>query len=476
MLWVGNEVGNGANGRMTGRGQATVGRRSRPVARVATDDVDVDAVRRLPTSHRMALGPWRTLTVGASLALGGVLLATLVVAAGSPNFALDFREAYLPAARSVLDVGSPYAINESSPDGISGLYLYPPQLAIALVPLTVLSTNVASFVAFLTALAALMGALALLGVRDIRCFAILLVWAPAWQALQMANASALLVLALALIWRYRDHVWRSGAVLGLAASVKLFLWPVLVWALASRRPRMVACAVAVGFSVTLVAWAAIGFDGLMAYPDLLRSAGEQPSFSINAVVEKLGYAPVVGYILTSVVGWTLLALAIALARRGNDVRSFTLAIAAALALTPILWWHYLALLVVPLALTRPRFSPLWLLPIAIWLVRLGAGDGVESALPLVVAALFFAVILSRPVPTGSIARIRTQLGRTEPRPGAAAYRDANAAMSRRSAASSALSVFPRVFRPSAPLTIQRRASRASGRLTSVTSGARRGRR
>jgi len=356
------------------------------------------------TSNRTPLGTWRILTIGASLALGGALLATLVVAAGSPELALDFREAYLPAAQSLLDVGSPYAVNESSPDGISGAYLYPPQLAFALVPLTVLSTDVAAFVAFLTALAALMGALALLGVRDIRCFAILLVWAPAWQALQMANVSALLVLALALVWRYHDHTWRSGAVLGVAASLKLFLLPLILWAIASRRPRMAVFAVAVGLSVTIVSWAAIGFDGLTAYPDLLRSVGEQPSYSIGAVVENLGYAPVVGYVLTSAMGWTLLGLAVILARRGDDVRAFTLAIAAALALTPILWWHYLALLIVPLALTRPRFSPIWLLPIAIWLVRLGAGDGVESALPLLVAALFFAVILIRPVPSRLIAR------------------------------------------------------------------------
>jgi Glycosyltransferase family 87 len=361
--------------------------RSRPPA--------VTRRRNRLTSDRMPLGTWRILTIGASLALGGALLATLVVAAGSRDLALDFRDSYLPAAQSLLDVGSPYAINDRSPDGISGVYLYPPQLAFALVPVTVLSTNVAAFVAFLVALAALMGALALLGVRDIRCFAILLVWAPAWQALQMANVSALLVLALALVWRYRDHVWRSGAVLGLAASLKLFLWPMLVWALASSRPRVAGCAVAVGFSVTIVSWAAIGFDGLTAYPDLLRSVGEQPSYSIGAVVENLGYAPIVGYVLSSVVGWTLLALAVVLARRGDDVRAFTLAIAAALALTPILWWHYLALLVVPLALTRPRFSPIWLLPIAIWLSRLGAGDGVETAVPLLVAVILFAVMLTR---------------------------------------------------------------------------------
>jgi hypothetical protein len=46
--------------------------------------------------------------------------------------------------------------------------------------------------------------------------------------------------------------------------------------------------------------------------------------------------------------------------------------------------------------------------------------------------------------------------------------------SRCSAASSAFSIFFRVFRPTAPLTMQRRASRASGRPRSENSGARSG--
>ena len=33
-------------------------------------------------------------------------------------------------------------------------------------------------------------------------------------------------------------------------------------------------------------------------------------------------------------------------------------------MTPIMWLHYLVLLMVPLALTRPRFSALWLVPLA----------------------------------------------------------------------------------------------------------------
>jgi alpha-1,2-mannosyltransferase len=287
-------------------------------------------------------------------------------------------------------------VNEASPDGISGAYLYPPQLALAFVPLTVFPADVAAFVAFLAALGALMGALALLGVRDVRCYTIVVVWAPAWQALQMANVSALLVLGLAVAWRFRDHAWKSGAALGLAISLKLLLWPTLVWALAARRSRLVWCAIATGASVTVVSWAVIGFRDLGTYPDVLRSVPDQPSYSLVAVTEALGYPLVAGYLVMLGVGGALVTLAARRARRGDEVRAFTLAIAAALALTPILWWHYLALLVVPLALTRPRFSAIWLLPIAVWLARIPIGDRLETALPLLVASIFFAAILSRP--------------------------------------------------------------------------------
>ena len=49
----------------------------------------------------------------------------------------------------------------------------------------------------------------------------------------------------------------------------------------------------------------------------------------------------------------------------RDRRSLTLMLAAGFVLTPILWLHYLVLLVVPIALARPRLSALWLVPLAL---------------------------------------------------------------------------------------------------------------
>ena len=56
-------------------------------------------------------------------------------------------------------------------------------------------------------------------------------------------------------------------------------------------------------------------------------------------------------------------------------RSFTLAIAAALTLSPIVWLDYFALAMVPLAIARPRLSWIWFLPLATWGLS-GAGLGI----------------------------------------------------------------------------------------------------
>ena len=69
------------------------------------------------------------------------------------------------------------------------------------------------------------------------------------------------------------------------------------------------------------------------------------------------------------VGLALLAGVVAIARRdGGDRAAFSLAIVAAIALTPIVWLHYFALLVVPLALARPKLSWAWGLMWVFWLI------------------------------------------------------------------------------------------------------------
>ena len=65
------------------------------------------------------------------------------------------------------------------------------------------------------------------------------------------------------------------------------------------------------------------------------------------------------------IGAGLTAALVLLRRRGDEV-SFGAAVIAALLATPILWNHYLVLLVAPIALARPRLAPLWFLPLVLW--------------------------------------------------------------------------------------------------------------
>ena len=343
-----------------------------------------------------SLGSWRLLTTGVLIAGVTVLVVGASVDFRSQRIARDFRGAYLPAAHSVLHGNSPYG-PVSNP---VGHYLYPPQLAFAVTPFTVFPDRLAGFLAVLVAAALLILTLRVLRVRDIRCYAALFLWLPTWNEFGMASVSPLLALALAVAWRYRNSVWPPAAALGLAIPAKLFLWPVLVWTLATRRVRTTLLAVGIGAGVTLGSWAVIGFAGLASYPEHMRNldrAGAQASFSLVAIGLWLGLGSGAANGLAACIGAALLGGCILLARRGDEERSFLLAIAAALALTPVLWQHYLLILLVPLGFMRPRFSALWLLPVVLWVTPSAAySHGPEKVVPLLVSSLLVAVLLGSP--------------------------------------------------------------------------------
>jgi alpha-1,2-mannosyltransferase len=314
--------------------------------------------------------------------------------------AWDVRFAYLPAAEAILDGRSPYpALDDPILEDQKG-YVYPPQLAVSLLPLAPLPIDLAALLVTGAMLAMLWLTLHLLGIRDVRCYAAALLWMPVASGMLLANVSIPLALALAVLWAYRDRVRAPALALGLAVSAKLLLWPMLVWTIATRRLRTTAWATVVGVAVTFVAWAAIGFAGLDGYLDLLRRLSEiqsENSYSIVGMASTLGLAESVGQALTLVIGGGLLVACVVLARRGDEARSFTCAVVATLALSPIVWLHYLVLLLVPLAIARPRFSIIWLLPILLWTSpRPGYAEGFQTFLPAVVTVILVAVILARP--------------------------------------------------------------------------------
>ena len=329
-----------------------------------------------------------------------VMCGLVALSAAENLLSWDVRFAYLPAVDAMLDGESPYPdVDDPILEEQKG-YVYPPQLLFVLAPLAPLPVELAAGLVALGMIALLGLTLWILGVRDLRCYAAALLWVPAISGVLLGNLSIPLAFALAVVWRYRETTFPPGIALGLSVSAKFVNWPILVWMLATRRWRPVVAAVAIGVGVTIACWAAIGFAGLSSYPDLLQRLSDLQSarsYSFVGIAEELGLGGTAGTIATFVVGGALLVGCVYLARRGDDVRSFTCAVAATLALSPIVWLHYLVALLVPMAIARPRFSWLWLLPVLLWVSpKPGYAEGLPTLIPAIAATILVGALLLRP--------------------------------------------------------------------------------
>jgi Glycosyltransferase family 87 len=322
------------------------------------------------------------LQAAALLTLGiGLQLALLMQARHAGDLGVDLVQTLLPAAERVADGSSPY------PE-----YGYPPLVAFLLVPLTFLPGPTIVF--SLALLACVPAALLLLGVRDPRCYGAALLWAPVFSGVQTGNVTLLLLVAAAACWRFRERAAAAAVPGGLAVAAKLLAWPLVVWLVATRRLQAAIGACFVALVVTMGLWATIGFDGLRGYPSSLQKlegAVAPASYTVKALFVDAGLGETPAGAVGVVAALAVLAGAVVAGVRGDDRRSYTLALTAMIVATPIVWLHSFALLLAPVALARPRFSWAWLLP-AVLLVASGDGNGApwQTALVLAVAAILVA--------------------------------------------------------------------------------------
>ena len=276
---------------------------------------------------------------------------------------------FLLAGDAVLDGRSPYPSGELEPPPVA-YYVYPPPLALATAPLAAISHPVTASLWTLVGLGAVIGALLVLGVRDWRCHALALLYTGTREALEYGAIGTILLLLIALAWRYRRNLPIAAAATAAAVVLKLFLWPLIVWHVLARRIGTGVAAAAGAAALALASWAAIGFAGLREYPRLLRDLTQleaEHTYSLFALARALGFPELASQAAAVTAGILLLTAAARVARRGDgddgERRALILALAAAFAATPILWVHYLVLLIVMIALARPRLSPLWLVPL-----------------------------------------------------------------------------------------------------------------
>jgi alpha-1,2-mannosyltransferase len=280
----------------------------------------------------------------------------MVVAAevAGDKVAVDFSKAFYPAAQDVLNGVSPYTFDPSVDAGT--VYVYTPTAAVLFAPFTLLSIGAAQALVSFALIVCFLATPWVLGIRDWRVYGAMCLWSPFVSALQTANLTIVLGLLCALAWRARHRPLASGLLIGLAVALKAFLWPLAVWLLATRRFRSFAAAAlltAVSFaSVTL-------FVGLGDFVQLLREHSDlfdDRGYTLFALLAEAGAPEGVARAVWLGTGLSVLVL---------GRKSFVACLAAALLLSPIVWLHYFALLVVPLAILR---APLiaWLLPLLMW--------------------------------------------------------------------------------------------------------------
>ena len=281
----------------------------------------------------------------------------------------DFAGTVWEGATAIREGRSPYPLPTEAEVQIGNPALYPPLLMLLVAPLTVLpwGLGLALWMTVLSAGFAL--ALWALGVRDLRCYAVAFISAPVFGDLMTGNATLLLVPLVALAWRWRDRWLHCGVATGLAISSKFLVWPLLFWLLGTRRYRAAGAALAATAIALLVPWAVIGFDGLAAYPDLLRIASEiygVHSYSVSTIASALGVGTDLAIRVAFATGLAIAVLALVVGRRSLDEASIALAVLAAILGSPIVWEYNYALLFVPIAILRPRFSAPWVVPLLVY--------------------------------------------------------------------------------------------------------------
>jgi alpha-1,2-mannosyltransferase len=337
-----------------------------------------------------------------------VILTTVVLLAASQHryIAVDFHEHFWPAAYQVLHGNSPFPAAHAKIT--LGSFIYPAFAAVLIVPFALFSRTIGDPLFVVILATALFLTLRLLRIRDWRIYGIVLAWAPVFHALHTANFTLLIGLALAALWRFRDRPVAAGAIIGSVIALKVFFWPLVIWIVAAKRYRTAAWSVAFAAVITIASWSAVGFAGLTNYPRMVATfdgISAPATYTLVGAGVKLGLGRTAAEAVAWLVGLAALAFAVELTRRyGLDPRSFAAILLAAILLSPIVWLHYFALLVVPLALFRPRFGPLWLVPILAWPLRVGpAGPSLLSIPLLAGTAILLALAARRQADTRHIA-------------------------------------------------------------------------
>jgi alpha-1,2-mannosyltransferase len=306
----------------------------------------------------------------------------------------DFRLQYWLAAHHVLTGRSPYPPLGVAPGKFA--FPYPAPAAFLFMPLALLPIAIASALFTAACIALPLLTLRVLRVGDWRLYGMVLLLEPVVAGWENANLSIPLTFGIAVAWRYRDVPWVAGLLAGALVSVKLFTWPILIWLIATRRWAATAVAVAFASIVNAIAWTVVGFDQIHRFvrvSELVTRQYERAGYGLVALFMHLGAASTIAGLGTVAVACAVALGCVAAGRARRDQTALLLALVLMLAASPLVWSHYFAVLLVPLALRRPRLAAVWLLQLPLWLGTVDDPTALECAIGVGVVAITAAILI-----------------------------------------------------------------------------------
>jgi len=336
--------------------------------------------------------------VGSLLLLA--VMVGLVGAVAGKTFGYDF-EAYIGAAHRLVSGQRLYDPSVSVAGGFA-IYLYPPPFALAVAPLLLLPDDVARVVWFVAMAACLPAGAALLPVRrDVRWLIVILGaldW-PFLYSVKLGQVAPLLFLLFAAAWRWRDRRDVLGAAIAIGTLVKVQPGLLIPWAAVTRRLPAAAVASAAVVAAAAVGTLATGPGAWADYAALLGRVSAAVTTPHNCSPGAVLYQAGVPETLAGLVQTASIlaaAAAVLLAWRfAAPEASLMVTIVASQLLTPLLWDHYAALLLLPVAWLLER-NRTWAVafPLLGWISLFDAGGAwlPASSVPLLMFGCLAAVL------------------------------------------------------------------------------------
>jgi len=314
----------------------------------------------MTSTHVVALrrlAPWLLAALGAAILAAAALLFIGSTGFGYDYLAYDAAARRLAAGEPLYPPGTAEAYNAGA---FSGLYLYAPPLAVALIPMSALSVDAATMAWFAGRILLLGVGCALLPVRrEVR----LAMWFvasisfPVLYDLNLGNLSIVLFALGAAIWRWNGTPW-AGVALAVALTVRYPFGLVGIAWILTRQIRSIVAAVVAGVAILVATLPIVGIAGWVDYVTILRALEDVSTgphnFTLGSTLAVLGIgAPWTTIATLGGIAGSVVAVAVA-ARRRDPELAVVVALAGTLLFAPFFHPHYVVALLIPAAYVAGR--------------------------------------------------------------------------------------------------------------------------